>query len=96
MSSRERIGSSGTRVLSSVILVLGLVIIARTAAAGVERLAGDGRLVAVITHLPGVADRLGAAIHVRKDAEGTSRVVEPATPDRGPAPPLGAPVMVAP
>jgi hypothetical protein len=34
MSSRERIGSSGTRVLSSVILVLGLVIIARTAAAG--------------------------------------------------------------
>ena len=37
------------------------------ALAGVERLAGDGRLVAVITHLPGVADRLGAAIHVRKD-----------------------------
>ena len=34
MSSRERIGSSGTRVLSSVILVLGLVIIARTTAAG--------------------------------------------------------------
>jgi hypothetical protein len=34
MSSRERIGSSGTRVLSSVILVLGLVIIVRTAAAG--------------------------------------------------------------
>ena len=37
------------------------------ALAGVERLAGDGRLVAVITHLPGVADRLGAAIHVSKD-----------------------------
>ena len=34
MSSRERIGSSGTRVLSSVILILGLVIIVRTASAG--------------------------------------------------------------
>ncbi len=44
------------------------------ALAGVERLAGDGRLVAVITHLPGVADRLGAAIHVDKDPEGVSRI----------------------
>ncbi len=45
------------------------------ALAGVERLAGDGRLVAVITHLPGVADRLGAAIHVSKDpVSGTSSV----------------------
>ncbi len=45
------------------------------ALAGVERLAGDGRLIAVITHLPGVADRLGAAIHVSKDpATGMSAV----------------------
>ena len=45
------------------------------ALAGIERLAGDGRLVGVITHLPGVADRLGAAIHVTKDpVSGTSRV----------------------
>jgi exonuclease SbcC len=44
------------------------------ALAGIERLAGDGRLVAVITHLPGVADRLGAAIHVEKDLGGVSRI----------------------
>ncbi|HTI34456.1 MAG TPA: SbcC/MukB-like Walker B domain-containing protein, partial [Miltoncostaea sp.] len=44
------------------------------AMAGIERLAGDGRLVAVITHLPGVADRLGAAIHVEKDVAGVSRI----------------------
>lgn len=44
------------------------------ALAGVERLAGDGRLVAVITHLPGVADRLGAEIHVDKDPGGVSRI----------------------
>jgi exonuclease SbcC len=44
------------------------------ALAGIERLAGDGRLVAVITHLPGVADRLGAAIHVEKDVAGVSRI----------------------
>jgi len=43
---------------------------------GVERLAGDGRLVGVITHLPGVVERLGAAIHVRKDAAGVSRIVD--------------------
>ena len=48
------------------------------ALAGVERLAGDGRLVAVITHLPGIADRLGAAIHVTKDPAGASRVVDTA------------------
>jgi exonuclease SbcC len=50
------------------------------ALAGVERLAGDGRLIAVITHLPGVAERLGAAIRVAKDPGGASRVVgdEPA------------------
>ena len=35
-----------------------------------------GRLVVVITHLPGVAERLGAAIHVRKDAAGASRVAD--------------------
>ena len=45
------------------------------ALAGVERLSGDGRLVGIITHLPGVADRLGAAIHVTKDpVSGTSSV----------------------
>jgi exonuclease SbcC len=44
------------------------------AMAGIERLAGDGRLVAVITHLPGVADHLGAVIHVEKDPAGVSRV----------------------
>lgn len=44
------------------------------ALAGIERLSGDGRLVAVITHLPGVADRLGDAIHVEKDPAGVSRV----------------------
>ncbi|CAN0594705.1 unnamed protein product, partial [Laminaria digitata] len=41
---------------------------------GVERLAGDGRLVGVITHLPGVVERLGAAIHIRKGPDGVSRV----------------------
>ena len=41
---------------------------------GIERLAHDGRLVAVITHLPGVAERLGAAIRVEKDPSGVSRV----------------------
>lgn len=44
------------------------------ALAGIERLAHDGRLVVVITHLPGVAERLGAAIHVEKDPGGVSRV----------------------
>jgi exonuclease SbcC len=48
------------------------------AIAGVERMAGDGRLVVVITHLPGVADRLGAEIRVRKDSSGTSHVADPA------------------
>jgi DNA repair exonuclease SbcCD ATPase subunit len=42
---------------------------------GVERLAGDGRLVGVITHLPGVVERLGAAIHIRKDISGASHVI---------------------
>ena len=28
----------------------------------------------MITHLPGVADRLGAAIHVEKDLGGVSRI----------------------
>ena len=46
------------------------------ALAGVERLAGDGRLVGVITHLPGVAERLGAEIRVAKDPEGVSRIVQ--------------------
>ena len=41
---------------------------------GVERLQGDGRLIGVITHLPGVADRLGAALHVTKDSEGVSSI----------------------
>jgi exonuclease SbcC len=50
------------------------------ALAGIERLAGDGRLVAIVTHLPGVAERLGAAIHVRKDPGGASRI------DDGPSP----------
>lgn len=45
------------------------------ALAGVEMLAGDGRLVGVITHLPGVAERLGASIRVVKDQAGVSRVV---------------------
>ncbi len=44
------------------------------ALAGVERLAGDGRLVGVITHLPGVAERLGAAIHIAKDPAGVSSI----------------------
>ncbi len=44
------------------------------ALAGVERLAGDGRLIGVITHLPGVADRLGAEIRVEKDPGGVSRI----------------------
>ncbi|MFN8121075.1 MAG: SbcC/MukB-like Walker B domain-containing protein [Thermoleophilia bacterium] len=46
------------------------------ALAGVERLAGEGRLIAVITHLPGVAERLGSVIRVAKDGGGASRVVE--------------------
>jgi exonuclease SbcC len=44
------------------------------ALSGVERLAADGRLVVVITHVPGVVDRLGAAIRVAKDPGGVSRV----------------------
>jgi exonuclease SbcC len=44
------------------------------ALSGVERLAGDGRLVVVITHMPGVVDRLGAAIRVTRDPAGVSRV----------------------
>jgi len=44
------------------------------ALAGVERLAGEGRLIAVITHLPGVAERLGASLRVAKDAAGVSTV----------------------
>ncbi|MEQ9093320.1 MAG: SbcC/MukB-like Walker B domain-containing protein, partial [Miltoncostaeaceae bacterium] len=55
---------------------------------GVERLAGDGRLVGVITHLPGVVERLGAAIHIRKGPDGVSRVapaagIAAARPARG-------------
>ena len=46
------------------------------AIAAVERMADHGRLVAVITHLPGVAERLGAAIHVSKDPTGASHVVD--------------------
>mgnify|MGYP001351666033 CR=1 FL=1 len=46
------------------------------AIAAVERMADHGRLVAVITHLPGVAERLGAAIHVSKDPSGASHVVD--------------------
>ena len=49
------------------------------ALAAVERLGGGGRLIGVITHIPGVADRLGAEIRVRKDAAGTSRIVAAAT-----------------
>jgi exonuclease SbcC len=45
---------------------------------GVERMADDGRLVVVITHLPGVAERLGAEIRIRKDPSGTSHVVDQA------------------
>jgi DNA repair protein SbcC/Rad50 len=45
------------------------------AMAGVERLASDGRLIGVITHLPGIAERLGATIRVEKDAGGASRIV---------------------
>lgn len=46
------------------------------AISGVERMADDGRLVVIITHLPGVAERLGAAIHVRKDPGGASHVID--------------------
>ncbi len=46
------------------------------AIAAVERMADHGRLVAVITHLPGVAERLGAAIHVIKDPAGASHIVD--------------------
>ena len=53
------------------------------ALAAVERLAGGGRLIGVITHIPGVADRLGAEIRVRKDAAGTSRIVAAATDPAG-------------
>lgn len=49
---------------------------------GVERMADDGRLVVVITHLPGVAERLGSAIYVRKDPGGASRIIDLADPDR--------------
>ena len=41
---------------------------------GVERLQGDGRLIGVITHLPGVAERLGASLHVTKDSAGVSSI----------------------
>lgn len=51
---------------------------------GVERLSGDGRLIAVITHLPGVADRLGARLQVAKDAAGVSRVVDTPTATAAP------------
>ena len=34
MATRQRIGSSGTKVLSSAILVLGVIIVIRTIAAG--------------------------------------------------------------
>ncbi len=47
---------------------------------GVERMADDGRLVVVITHLPGVAERLGSAIYVRKDPGGASRVIDLSAP----------------
>ena len=46
------------------------------AVAGIERLSGQGRLIGVITHLPGMAERLGAAIRVSKDPAGVSRIVE--------------------
>lgn len=46
------------------------------ALAGVERMAEDGRLVVIITHLPGVAERLGGGIQVRKDAGGASHIVD--------------------
>ncbi|MCB0873666.1 MAG: SMC family ATPase, partial [Thermoleophilia bacterium] len=46
------------------------------ALAGVERLAGDGRLIAVITHLPGVAGRLGSTIRVLRGPDGTSRLAD--------------------
>jgi exonuclease SbcC len=56
------------------------------ALAGVERLSGDGRLVAVISHLPGVAERLGASIRVTKDPSGVSRIDgAPAHEDPAPA-----------
>ena len=48
------------------------------AIAGIERLSGGGRLIGVITHLPGVAERLGAAIRVVKDPTGVSRVMRDA------------------
>jgi hypothetical protein len=54
MASRERIGSSGTRVLSSVILVLGVVIVVRTAVAGGGPLS-VGVLIGVIFMAIGVA-----------------------------------------
>ena len=44
------------------------------AISGIERLSGGGRLIGVITHLPGVAERLGAAIRIVKDPSGVSRV----------------------
>lgn len=50
---------------------------------GVERMADDGRLVVVITHLPGVAERLGSAIYIRKDPGGASRIIDLAAPGRG-------------
>ena len=44
----------------------------------IERVAGDDRLVVVITHLAGVAERLGGALRVEKDAGGTSRLASAA------------------
>jgi hypothetical protein len=54
MASRQRIGSNGTKILSSVILGLGLVIVVRTLAAG-----GGPASVGVLLGLVFVA--LGAA-----------------------------------
>ena len=65
------------------------------ALAGVERLAGDGRLVGVITHLPGVAERLGAAIHVRKDPGGASHIEDAPHPGEGTIAADGAGMLAA-
>lgn len=48
------------------------------ALSALEGIAAHDRLVVVITHLAGVAERLGGALTVVKDASGTSRVLSPA------------------
>nr|MBA2313238.1 hypothetical protein [Actinomycetota bacterium] len=42
------------------------------AVAAIEQLGGDGRLVGVITHVPGLADRLPVKLEVTKSQRGST------------------------